>query len=69
MISRVPSHEWCPARLRRVTATPSATIDPDPPEGVREAILAALAPPVAAGHEGWAAAALLEGVEDGELDP
>jgi hypothetical protein len=46
----------------------SASIEPEPPEEEREAILAALARPVSAGP-GWAAAALLEGVEDGELDP
>ena len=44
------------------------TIEPDPTEDEREAILAALS--AAPGAEsGWAAAALLEGVEDGELDP
>jgi hypothetical protein len=51
-----------------VAATASATIDPAPTEEERDAILAALVP--AAGEdEGWAAAALLEGVEDGETDP
>jgi hypothetical protein len=45
-----------------------ATIEPEPTEEEREAILAALAGPAAADH-GWADAALLEGVEDGELDP
>ena len=43
-------------------------IDPEPAELLREVILAAL---VGAPHDddGWSAAALLEGVEDGELDP
>ena len=46
----------------------SATIEPDPSEAEREAILAALARP--AGQDGeWAQTALLEGVEDGEFDP
>lgn len=45
-----------------------ATIEPEPTEEERDAILAALARPVAA-DEGWAAAALLEGVKDGEIDP
>ena len=46
----------------------SATIEPEPAEEEREAIVAALAGP-AASDPGWAEAALLEGVEDGELDP
>ena len=46
----------------------SATIEPEPSKAEREAILAALARP--AEQEGeWAQAALLEGVEDGEVDP
>ena len=45
-----------------------ATIEPEPTEEEREAIVAALAVPAAA-DPGWAEAALLEGVEDGELDP
>ena len=45
-----------------------ATIEPEPTEEEREAILAALARP-ASGEEGWATAALAEGVEEGELDP
>ena len=45
------------------------TIDPEPNEDEREAILAALAEAPPAGDEGWAAAALREGVEDDELDP
>ena len=44
-----------------------ATIEPDPPEEEREAILAALRAPGET-DEGWAAAALLEGVE-GDPDP
>ena len=44
------------------------TIEPEPTEEEREAILAALAG-ASAGDEGWAAAALREGVEDDELDP
>ena len=46
----------------------SATIEPEPSEEERDAIVAALAGPVAA-DSGWAEAALAEGVEDGELDP
>jgi hypothetical protein len=46
----------------------SATIDPEPTEDERAAILAALGGPVSAEHA-WATAALLEGVEEGELDP
>jgi hypothetical protein len=46
----------------------SAAIEPEPTEEQREAILAALAAPASA-DQGWASAALLEGVEDGELDP
>lgn len=46
----------------------SATIEPEPSEAEREAILAALARPPEPGGE-WARTALLEGVEDGELDP
>ena len=45
-----------------------ATIEPEPTEEEREAIVAALAAP-AAPDSGWAEAALAEGVEDGELDP
>jgi hypothetical protein len=44
------------------------TIEPEPTEDEREAILAALA--AAPGDDaGWSAAALLEGVEGDELDP
>jgi hypothetical protein len=47
----------------------AATIEPEPTdEREREAILAALARPVAE-EGGWADAALLEGVEEGETDP
>ena len=46
----------------------SATIEPEPTEEEREAILAALAVPAAA-DRAWADAALLEGVEDGDPDP
>ena len=46
----------------------SATIEPEPTEEEREAIVAALAGPAAPGPP-WAEAALAEGVEDGELDP
>jgi hypothetical protein len=43
-------------------------IDPEPPEQEREAIVAALAPEeVDVG--GWSQAALVDGVEEAELDP
>ena len=45
-----------------------ATIEPEPPADDREAILAAVAAP-ATPEQGWADAALLEGVEEGEPDP
>ena len=45
-----------------------ATIEPEPTEEEREAILGALAEPDPT-DQGWAAAALLEGVEDGDSDP
>jgi hypothetical protein len=45
-----------------------ATIEPEPPETEREAILAAVGRPTEQEGE-WAQAALLEGIEDGELDP
>ena len=45
-----------------------ATIEPEPTAEEREAIVVALVGP-AAPDSGWAEAALLEGVEDGELDP
>ena len=57
-------HEWGRARLRPVPAT----IEPEPTDEEREAIVAALARPAAAAPR-WAEAALLEGFEDGELDP
>jgi hypothetical protein len=46
----------------------AATIEPEPTEEEREAILAALARPSSA-EDGWASTALAEGVEEGELDP
>jgi hypothetical protein len=46
----------------------AATIEPEPTEAEREAILAALARPAPA-EDGWASAALIEGVEEGEPDP
>jgi hypothetical protein len=60
VISRDPSY--------KTDSIVSVTIDPEPPEQDRKAILAALA-----GEEdelgGWSQAALAEGVEDAELDP
>jgi hypothetical protein len=46
----------------------SATIEPTPTEEEREAILAALSAIDEAPDGGWAAAALLEGVEEDELE-
>jgi len=46
----------------------SATIEPEPSEEEREVILVALDRHAPADSD-WAAAALLEGVEDGEVDP
>jgi len=46
----------------------AATIEPEPTEEESEAILAALGRP-APSEDGWASAALAEGVEEGELDP
>jgi hypothetical protein len=46
----------------------SSTIEPEPTDEEREAIVAALTGPPAT-DQSWAQAALLEGVEDGELDP
>jgi len=46
----------------------AATIEPEPTEEEREAILLALAR-TASADDGWASAALAEGVEEGELDP
>ena len=47
----------------------SATIEPEPSEAEREAILAALAGDGEPGLGAWTEAALLEGVEGGEADP
>jgi hypothetical protein len=44
------------------------TIEPEPSDEEREAILAALGSGPA-DDAGWSAAALLEGVDDGESDP
>ena len=46
----------------------AAKIEPEPPAEDRAAILAALAG-AAVEDDGWAETALLEGVDDGELDP
>ncbi len=46
----------------------SEQIQPEPSEDEREAIVAALAVPAVVA-DGWAAAALAEGVEAGEPDP
>ena len=46
----------------------AAKIEPEPPAEDRAAILAALAG-AAVEEDGWAETALLEGVDDGELDP
>ena len=45
------------------------TIEPEPPEQEREAIVAALARGEADDLGGWSQAALAEGVEEPELDP
>jgi hypothetical protein len=47
----------------------SMTIEPEPSDAEREAILAALARPDSAVVDEWAEAALLEGVESNEPDP
>jgi hypothetical protein len=47
----------------------AATIEPEPSDGEREAILAALDEASEPAVAEWAEAALLEGVESGELDP
>ena len=52
-------------RLRAV----SATIEPEPSDAEREAILAVLGAPVEPRLGDWAETALLEGVENDELDP
>lgn len=46
-----------------------ATIAPEPSDAEREAILAALAASARESPDGWAHAALAEGVETDELDP
>jgi hypothetical protein len=46
-----------------------ATIEPEPSEEEREAILAALGAVAEASPGEWAEAALLEGVESAEPDP
>ena len=45
------------------------TIEPEPPEQEREAIVAALAGAEGDGLDGWSHAALAEGVEEADLDP
>jgi hypothetical protein len=45
------------------------TIEPEPPDGEREAILAALEAGEEAVLGGWERAALAEGVENDEPDP
>ena len=47
----------------------SATIEPEPSDAEREAILAALGAAAEASLGEWADAALLEGVESGDSDP
>lgn len=47
----------------------SVTIEPEPSEAEREAILAALAGVAKPGAGEWADTALLEGVDSGEPDP
>ena len=47
----------------------SATIEPEPSEAEREAIREALGAPGKATLGEWAETALLEGVENAELDP
>ena len=47
----------------------AVTIEPEPSEAEREAILAALAEPEERDLGAWASAALLEGTGDGEPDP
>ena len=47
----------------------SATIEPEPSEAEREAILAALGSDHERAPAAWTEAALLEGVETGEPDP
>jgi hypothetical protein len=45
------------------------TIEPEPPEQEREAIVAALARGERDNASGWSEAALAEGVEEADLDP
>jgi hypothetical protein len=47
----------------------SATIEPEPSDAEREAILAVLGASVKPRLGDWAETALLEGVENDELDP
>lgn len=47
----------------------SATIEPEPTDAEREAILTAIAAPAERCPGEWAEAALSEGVEAGEPDP
>ena len=47
----------------------SATIEPEPSDAEREAILAALADAEAIAADGWAEAALADGVEEGDPEP
>jgi hypothetical protein len=47
----------------------SATIEPEPSDSEREAILALLGAAAEPSLGEWEQAALLEGVEDDELDP
>ena len=47
----------------------SATIEPEPSDAEREAILSVLGAPLEPRLGEWAEAALLEGVESGEPDP
>jgi hypothetical protein len=45
------------------------TIEPEPPEQERDAIVAALAGAEVVALDGWSHAALAEGVEEADLDP
>ena len=47
----------------------SATIEPEPSEAEREAIVAAIGGAADVSPDEWTKAALVEGVESGELDP
>jgi hypothetical protein len=46
-----------------------ADVQPEPSEEEREAILAALGAATSDEEDGWSAAALLEGVEEAEVEP